>query len=59
MLDGDVRCREHFGEVFGHVGMLGSAFEVAKHLSGKLAGGVDAAALGLIGTSEVIYRQST
>jgi hypothetical protein len=41
MLDGNIRCRKHFGEVFGHVGVLGSSFEVTKHLDGKLAGGVD------------------
>lgn len=44
MLDGDVRRREEFGEVFGHVLVLGGAFEVAKHLGRELAGGIDPAA---------------
>ena len=44
MRDGHVRRRKHRREVFGHVGMLGSAFEVAKHLGRKLASSVDPAA---------------
>lgn len=40
MLDSDIRSREKFG------GVLGGAFEVAKHLGGVFTGGVDIAALG-------------
>ena len=46
MLDGDVRGREEFGEVFGHIGMFGGVFEVAKHLVRELAGSINSAAFG-------------
>jgi hypothetical protein len=39
-----VTFRKHFGEVLGHVVVFGGTFEVAKHLGGELAGGVDTAA---------------
>jgi hypothetical protein len=34
ILNGNARCWEHISEFFGHVGVLGGAFEVAKHLGG-------------------------
>lgn len=44
MLDGHVRGRKYRREVFGHVGVLGGAFEVAEHLDRELTGRVDPAA---------------
>lgn len=44
MLDRHVRRRKYRREVIGHVGMVGSTFEVAKHLRRKLARRVDTAA---------------
>jgi hypothetical protein len=39
MFDGDVRGRKKLDEVFGHVVVISSAFEIVKHLGGELAGG--------------------
>jgi hypothetical protein len=44
ILDSDLRGRD-ISEFFSHVLMLSGAFKITKHLSGELAGGVNAGAL--------------
>ena len=44
MLSGDARRRKHLREVFSHIWVLSSAFEVPKHLRRKLTSCVDLAA---------------